>query len=56
MDAWELLFSQSKLNGGEYYGDLLPTQAWDFPKGTWFQQRLAKVRGEQSKTSESDPT
>jgi hypothetical protein len=37
---WQLVFLQSKVNGAAYRGDQLPRQNWDWPKDTYFQQRL----------------
>ena len=45
MNSWELIFRQSKANRGAYYGDRLPAQNWYWPRGTWFQSRLALLRG-----------
>jgi hypothetical protein len=45
---WLLIFEQSKVNGGMYFGDMLPPQNWKWPKNTWFQGRLRDLRrGEQ---------
>jgi hypothetical protein len=44
MHSWELIFLQSRVNHGMYDGDRLPTQNWDWPRGTWFQIRLNYVR------------
>jgi len=44
MTAWQLIFRQSKVNGCPYYGEELPPQTWDWPKGTWFDERLSLVR------------
>jgi hypothetical protein len=44
MDSWQLIFSQSRVNNGAYDGDRLLPQKWDWPKGTWFQERLRSVR------------
>ena len=43
MNSWELIFQQSKVNNGDYYGDHLPVQNWDWPRGTWFQERLRRL-------------
>jgi hypothetical protein len=40
LTSWELIFLQSRVNNGGYDGDHLPTQNWDWPRGTWFQERL----------------
>jgi hypothetical protein len=44
MSPWQIIFQQSRVNHGPYYGDLLPAQNWDWPKGTWFQERLRYLR------------
>ena len=44
---WDLVFSSSLANGAKYEGDSLPVIGWLWPTGTWFQRRLAKVRGEE---------
>jgi len=52
MSSWRLIFLQSKVNNGEYHGDLLPLQVWDWPEGTWFQERLRHLRRDHRKFSE----
>ena len=44
MTSWELIFLQSRVNHGAYDGDHLPAQNWDWPRGTWFQERLYYLR------------
>ena len=44
MSQWQLIFSQSTVNGAIYRGEKLPSHPWAWPKGTWFQGRLASVR------------
>lgn len=44
MNVWESIFAQSPANNGFYNGDKLPQQNWDWPKGTWFQARLERIR------------
>ncbi|HXF74903.1 MAG TPA: hypothetical protein VNN13_02325 [Methylomirabilota bacterium] len=44
MNFWELIFRQSKANDGEYYGERLAVQPWEWPQGTWFQERLRFLR------------
>jgi len=44
MNAWESVFMQSRVNDGYYDEEGLPDQAWPWPKETWFQERLYKVR------------
>jgi hypothetical protein len=36
---WQLVFSQSKVNGGYYDGEKLPTLPWHWPKDTFLQRR-----------------
>jgi hypothetical protein len=52
MNTWELIFLQSKVNNGAYYGDLFPVQNWDWPEETWFQRRLRDLRNGSNKLSE----
>lgn len=44
MSPWQLIFRQSRVNNGPYYGDLLSAQNWDWPQGTWLQERLRYLR------------
>lgn len=44
MSSWRLIFLQSKANDGLYDETRLPTQNWDWPEGTWFQNRLRYLR------------
>jgi hypothetical protein len=44
MTSWELIFLQSRVNNGAYDGDELPASNWDWPRGTWFQERLNYLR------------
>ena len=44
MSSWQLIFKQSRVNNGSYDGDRLPAQNWHWPRGTWFQARLRKLR------------
>jgi hypothetical protein len=44
MTSWELIFLQSRVNDGAYDGDHLPAQNWEWPRGTWFQERLYYLR------------
>jgi len=43
MTLWELIFLRSTVNNGAYDGDHLPAQNWDWPRGTWFQERLRYI-------------
>lgn len=44
MNAWESIFLQSPVNDGRYVADELPQQIWHWPKETWFQARLDRIR------------
>jgi len=41
---WQLVFSQSKVNGALYMGEQLPGRNWNWPKNTYLQRRLQRVR------------
>ena len=45
---WQLVFSQSKVNGATYIGEELPGRNWEWPRDTYFQRRLRKVRSYQA--------
>jgi hypothetical protein len=36
---WQMVFSQSKVNGAHYDGEKLPTLPWHWPKDTFLQRR-----------------
>lgn len=44
MNAWQIIFQQSRVNNGLYIGDALPAQNWQWPSGTWVQNRLRYLR------------
>jgi len=44
MSVWEMIFTQSPVNEGYYDEEKLPQTKWDWPKGTWFQNRLDRIR------------
>lgn len=44
MNTWESIFLQSPANDGWYDENELPEQLWEWPKGTWFQARLDRIR------------
>lgn len=44
MNAWQIVFEQSRVNNGLYTGDALPAQNWQWPQGTWLQKRLRHLR------------
>ena len=52
MNSWQLIFLQSKVNNGGYYGELLLPQNWDWPEETWFQKRLRYLRRGEDRLSE----
>ena len=39
MSYWQLIFSQSTVNGARYHDDELPVYNWDWPKDTYLQRR-----------------
>jgi hypothetical protein len=41
---FEIIFAASRVNGGFYPGDYLTAQHWEWPRDTWLQRRLAKLR------------
>jgi hypothetical protein len=41
---WQLVFTQSKVNGAHYMGEQLPGSNWDWPKDTYLQRRLRQVK------------
>ena len=41
---WQLVFTQSKVNGAHYIGEQLPGSNWDWPKDTYLQRRLRQVK------------
>ena len=41
--AWQLVFSQSKVNGATYRGEQLPNLSWEWPKDTYLQRRLKRL-------------
>ena len=45
---WQLVFSQSKVNGAPYFGDNLPGRSWEWPKETYLQRRLQQSKWFQS--------
>lgn len=44
MNVWEAIFRQSRVNDGDYDERFLPQSKWDWPTGTWFQNRLDQMR------------
>jgi len=48
---WQVVFSQSKVNGAPYFGENLPGRSWDWPKDTYLQRRLQETKWLQSTAS-----
>lgn len=44
MNTWEAIFTQSPANNGYYNEDDLLHLNWDWPRGTWLQDRLEYVQ------------
>ena len=53
MTSWQLIFSQSKANGAQYEGEMLPTCAWNWPTDTYLQRRRSS-RQRRAMTSPTD--
>jgi hypothetical protein len=51
---WQMVFSQSKVNGAYYDGEKLPTFAWHWPKDTFLQRRRQLLKSSRS-SSERNP-
>ena len=45
---WQLVFSQSKVNGATYRGDHLEGTNWNWPDDTYLRRRLRQVRFDQA--------
>lgn len=52
MTSWELIFLQSRVNNGAYDGDHLLAQNWNWPRDTWFQERLCYLRARRRQIAE----
>jgi hypothetical protein len=48
---WQLVFSQSKVNGAPYNGEQLPGRIWDWPKDTYLQRRLYESKSKWYQTA-----
>ena len=44
LSYWQRIFLQSKVNGGFQRGENLPQRNLEWPKSTWFQKRLSRLR------------
>jgi hypothetical protein len=42
LSYWQIILLQSKANGCLYRGEDLPQINWEWPKNTWFQERLSQ--------------
>lgn len=42
--AWQLIFALSKVNGADYHGESLPHHRRIWPRRTYLQTRLDKIR------------
>ena len=41
---WQLIFLQSKVNGASYNGEAPARHNWDWPKETYLQRRLHRIK------------
>jgi hypothetical protein len=44
LSFWQLVFSQSKVNGAPYTGEWLSLRSWKWPENTYLQRRLKHLR------------
>jgi len=49
---WQLVFSQSKVNGAPYTEEWLSSRSWKWPENTYLQRRLKHLR--RSRSSDFD--
>ena len=54
--CWQLVLSQSKVNGAPYGGELLPNLNWEWPKDTYLQRRLKWLAFKATDTERSNGT
>jgi hypothetical protein len=45
---WQLVFGQSKVNGGRYDGENLTTSRWRWPTNTYLQRRRQLLKNSQA--------
>ena len=45
---WQLVFSQSKVNGARYQDEHLESSIWSWPEDTFLQRRLRQIRFDQA--------
>ncbi len=53
LSYWQIILLQSKANGCSYRGEDLPPTNWQWPKNTWFQERLSHL-GKHSNSHHSE--
>jgi hypothetical protein len=41
---WQLIFLQSRVNGAAYNDEKFPGRNWDWPKDTYLQRRLHRIK------------
>lgn|GEM_PF-2652688 len=42
LSTWQLIFSQSKVNGAPYDENQMPVHKWHWPTGTYLQRRRSE--------------
>jgi hypothetical protein len=45
---WQVVFSQSKVNGAPYFGEQFPARNWKWPEDTYLQRRLRDAKWSQT--------
>ena len=45
---WQLIYMTARVNSREYCGEELPAYNWQWPRSTWFRQRLAEVQAREA--------
>jgi hypothetical protein len=56
MSFWQLIFSQSKVNGAQYSGETLPISSWTWPLDTYLQRRRSLRQSPHFLTAKSERT
>ena len=51
---WQLVFSQSKVNGATYEGERLSTSRWHWPTNTYLQRRRQLLKNNHIEPSDRD--
>jgi hypothetical protein len=44
LSFWQIIFLQSKVNGGPYYGAMLPQNHWDWPQETYLKRQRRTLK------------